>query len=313
MKQVILYGAGVYSKNILDFLRYCNMDKYIAALCESSLDETRKIFFDKPVISYEEAKEKNLSFVISVSEKWRDEIQHILEQDGVKYFDGITQWLQLEFRDGFTKLNRDYCAYFHIDGMDEYFEIAESEDSLKTFWSEDSAFYKMFTQLNLDRVIELACGRGRHVNQYYSKANEIMLVDVLAKNIQFCKDRFGNRKNIKYYQNNGFDLSELSNESYSALFTYDAMVHFEMFDIYNYLKETYRVLINDGLALFHHSNLASDYRQTFRNSGNPGGRNFMSKELFAYLAYKAGFEIVEQQVIDWSLPSMDCITLVKKS
>lgn len=38
----------------------------------------------------------------------------------------------------------------------------------------------------------------------------------------------------------------------------------------------------------------------------------MSKELFAYLAYHAGFEIVEQQVIDWSLEKMDCITLLKK-
>lgn len=312
MKQVILYGAGVCSKNALDFLRFCNMDIYIYALCESNPEKTRKKFFDKSIISYAEAKEKNYPFVISVSEKYHDEIQHILEQDGVKYFDGITQWLQLEFRSDFTKLNRDYCAYFHIEGMDEYFDIAESENSLKRFWGENTAFYRMFMQLDLDKVIELACGRGRHLNQYYSRANEITLVDILEKNIAFCKDRFRNKRNIKYYQNNGFDLSELPNEGYSALFTYDSMVHFEMFDINNYLKETFRVLKNGGMALFHHSNLASDYRQTYNNSGNPGGRNFMSKELFAYLAYKAGFEIIEQQVIDWSLPSMDCITLVKK-
>ena len=55
-----------------------------------------------------------------------------------------------------------------------------------------------------------------------------------------------------------------------------------------------------------------NYRQSFDNASNPGGRNFMSKELFAYLAYHAGFEIVEQQVIDWSLEKMDCITLLKK-
>ena len=55
-----------------------------------------------------------------------------------------------------------------------------------------------------------------------------------------------------------------------------------------------------------------NYKQSFDNASNPGGRNFMSKELFAYLAYHAGFEIIEQQVIDWSLKEMDCITLVKK-
>ena len=38
----------------------------------------------------------------------------------------------------------------------------------------------------------------------------------------------------------------------------------------------------------------------------------MSKEAFAYLAYRAGFEILEQQVINWGIPSLDCITLVEK-
>lgn len=288
------------------------MDMYIYALCESSPKNEKNFIYDKPIISYAEAKRTNYPFLIAVSEKYYAEIQYILEQDGAKYFDDITEWFRFEFRDDCTKLNREYCAWFHIDGMEEYWNIVESENCLKMFWGEDTAFYRMFTQLDLDKVIELGCGRGRHVNQYYSRANEITLVDILEKNITFCKDRFKDSKNIKYYQNNGFDLSELPDESYSALFTYDAMVHFEMFDVYNYLKETYRVLKIGGMALFHHSNLASDYRQTFKDSGNPGGRNFMSKELFAYLAYKAGFEIVEQQVIDWSLPGMDCITLVRK-
>ena len=170
----------------------------------------------------------------------------------------------------------------------------------------------MFKCLDLDNIVELACGRGRHVQKYYNEANKIILVDILEKNINICKERFNGHHNISYYVNNGHDLHGLKDNTYSALFTYDAMVHFELFDIYEYLQETYRVLTKGGKALFHHSNLSIAYDQSFNKSYNPGGRNFMSKDLFAYLAYKAGFEIIDQKVIDWSLPKMDCITLVKK-
>lgn len=38
----------------------------------------------------------------------------------------------------------------------------------------------------------------------------------------------------------------------------------------------------------------------------------MSSECFAYLAYRAGFIILEQNVIDWGVPELDCISLVEK-
>ena len=88
------------------------------------------------------------------------------------------------------------------------------------------------------------------------------------------------------------------------------MVHFEMMDIYMYLKETKRVLKKGGRALFHHSNTHDDYRGNFTNA--TGGRNYMSQELFAYLAYRAGLQVVDQQLIDWTKANEDCITLVEK-
>ena len=50
----------------------------------------------------------------------------------------------------------------------------------------------------------------------------------------------------------------------------------------------------------------------WKGPNNPGSRKFMSKELFAYLAYQCGFEILDQIVIDWSLPKMDCLSLCEK-
>ena len=39
----------------------------------------------------------------------------------------------------------------------------------------------------------------------------------------------------------------------------------------------------------------------------------MSKELFAYLSYRAGFEVIEQQVFDWGVKDLDCVSLVRKN
>lgn len=114
-----------------------------------------------------------------------------------------------------------------------------------------------------------------------------------------------------YYHNNGFNLEKLQDNSYTALFTYDSMVHFEMMDVKEYLQDIYRVLRRGGKALFHHSNYSADYKADFAHA--PHARCFMNKDLFAYLANRVGFKILSQEVIDWyGISNLDCITLVEK-
>lgn len=63
--------------------------------------------------------------------------------------------------------------------------------------------------------------------------------------------------------------------------------------------------------MFHHSNSTEDYRITY--STGTYGRNYMGKELFAYLSNRAGLIVLEQHVIDWNGKSeLDCLTLVEK-
>ena len=194
--------------------------------------------------------------------------------------------------------------------MNTYFEDAESQALIDIFWGTDSVFLSYFKKLDLSNVIELACGRGRHVPNYIEKAGQITLVDILPENIEYCGQRFKDKNNIVYYCNNGYNLESLKDSSYSSLFCYDAMVHFELIDIYEYLKDIYRVLEVGGYALIHHSNNGKDYKASFASSYN--GRSFMSKEVFAYLAYRVGFEIIDQKVIDWTIKDIDCISLIRK-
>ena len=51
------------------------------------------------------------------------------------------------------------------------------------FGGGNTIFYQYFRELDLRNVIELACGRGRHVPHYMKQAKAITLVDILEENI----------------------------------------------------------------------------------------------------------------------------------
>ncbi|TCH97246.1 class I SAM-dependent methyltransferase [Roseococcus sp. SYP-B2431] len=173
----------------------------------------------------------------------------------------------------------------------------DAEGWLDTFWAPRSPFLPLFRQLDLTRVIELACGHGRHAAQILDQAGEITLIDFEPRNIEACRRRFAGHGKLRYIVNAGNDLPGCEDGGYSALFCYDAMVHFELLDVIAYLRETHRVLRPGGRALLHVSN----------NRQNPGGfyqqnthwRNFGSLDVFLHLADRLGFILLDSRVLDW--------------
>ena len=309
MNKFIIYGAGKRGAWCLDFLRWRNMEDQVVFFCDNRSAEIKDIDGIK-VISYEEAKNQNLPFLVSCADN--DVVNEILQmiradgQQGYK-FDELNKIL----REDQSVFLRDWCAYHHAKYNDKWFSDAEKQEAVNVFWGKNTIFYHDFSELDLQNVIELACGRGRHVPYYINQVKEVTLVDILEENIAICRERFCDTKNVTYYCNNGYNLERLSSDNYTSLFTYDSMVHFEMMDVYEYLKDIYRVLRKGGKALFHHSNYTADYMADFAHA--PHARCFMSKDIFAYLANRVGFKIVRQNVIDWyGVKDLDCITLLEK-
>lgn len=308
MEKFIIYGAGKCGQNWSEFLKYKNLQKHVYCFVDKNAKSIKSIDGIQ-VLTLEETLELDFPYFISVQDSGKKkEIEEKLKNTNKKYASSIEYMAQYCGEDR-VSFNRDYCAYCHVNTS--YFERAEQSDWLDVFWEENGNFYNMFKNLDLENVIELACGHGRHVPMYHMGAEHITLVDILEDNINFCKERFKDKNNISYYCNNGFNLSELNDNTYTSLFAYDAMVHFEMLDIASYLKEFYRVLVSGGYALIHHSNNTADYTAAFANGS--AQRSYMSADIFAYLAYRSGFEIVEQKIIDWEgEKDLDCITLLKK-
>lgn len=305
---IIIYGAGTRGKGCYDFIKKFKKENMVVGFCDEKYDQIQNIE-DKKVMSFDEACKYHVPFLVSVvDDKTVESIKHKISNAGLK-------WINLDdlaavLGEDRVAFNREFCAFFHQDGMNQYFDEAESDESINVFWGKNSPFFEQFKQLDLKNVIELACGRGRHVTHYLHEAGQVTLVDILEENNDLCKERFKDETNIQYYCNNGYNLSELEPDEYTALFCYDAMVHFEMMDIYEYLKDIYRILVPGGKVLIHHSNNASDYKASFANA--PHGRSFMSKDIFAYLAYRCGFKVLEQKEIDWGIEKLDCITLLQK-
>lgn len=312
MKNIFLYGAGVRGKKVAKLLDENGIE--IKGFCDSV--KMGKVTYDagggvkeKDIFNLDDIDSGECAVIITIVDaEQAGKVKNSLVLRGIEV---ITTESVLFPEQDIVERNRKYIAEYHNETMDDYYENAESKKQLLIFWHENSIFKKLFAKLDLNKVIELACGRGRHVPQYIYDAQEVTLVDILEKNIHFCRERYNTESKIQYYINNGYDLRDLRSGEYTALFTYDAMVHFEMLDIFQYLKETYRVLVSGGRALFHHSNNTSDYRVTF--STGQFGRNYMSKQLFAHLADRAGFIVLEQHIIDWGgKENLDCVTLVEK-
>jgi SAM-dependent methyltransferase len=198
-----------------------------------------------------------------------------------------------------------------------YYDQAEQASWLEGFWSDGSPFKTRFDTLNPSILVELACGHGRHTAHLLdSTASQLVtrvyLIDVNYENIKYCRKRFRHDPRVTCLQNNGFDLP-LDAHSVNGLFCYDAMVHFELDAVISYIRETYRALRPGGRALFHHSNF--DQKPGALYADNPYSRNFMSDRLFAHIALRAGFLVLDQEIIDWGdgdSPTLDCITLLEK-
>ncbi len=311
MRKIVLYGAGKRGVKAVELLGEKGIE--VHAFCDSY--KKGEIKLDRggviPVYPIEKLKKNKEEYIVIVTIKDPDEnmqMRELLEQYGIE----ISSMERVIFQNtDIVEGNRKYVADWHEDSMEKYYEDAELRCNMKIFWSKQSVFYQMFSKMDVQNIVELACGRGRHVPWYVNKADNITLVDILAKNIEYCRERFEGESKIEYYNNSGHDLNKLKTEGYTALFTYDAMVHFELIDIFEYLRETKRILKKGGRALFHHSNNTQDYRITFFTGVN--GRNYMSKDIFAHLVDRAGLKVLEQHVISWGgIEKLDCVTLVEK-
>ena len=205
-------------------------------------------------------------------------------------------------------------SFWEKGGPDfEYYKSAEQDDWMKVFWDEKSVFHPLFQQLNPQYLLEIACGAGRHSERVIDRVKELYLLDSSRAALNLAKERFASYGKVVYIHNeSGFGIpgNIIKDASLSAVFSYDAMVHFEKEAVESYIADSYKKLKPNGFALFHHSNYDKNPKGKF--SDNPGWRNYMTKDLFIAMSKKCGFDVMHSEVFSFSCHNSDCITLLKK-
>lgn len=191
-----------------------------------------------------------------------------------------------------------------------YFNKVDDEPNTAGFWAPEGKFRPFFDQLDTSAIIEIACGYGRHTQRFVERAGHAWLLDTSVDALEEARRRLGNRPNVTILPPGDGTTIPLPDASLSAVFSYDAMVHFEMEAMFAYLRDIHRVLKPGGRCLLHHSAYDGAPGNTFDQ--NPGWRNFMSIPAFRHIALRTGFTFLSQEVIDWSAPKTDCITLIQK-
>lgn len=224
-----------------------------------------------------------------------DVISEKLKKIGANYRDEIVDLWK-------TKESPDYI----------YFTKGEDDKWIAAFWEPTSVFSKVFSQLNTTHIAEIACGFGRHSAQIVNRCGSLYMIDTSVDAVAFATERFKLFPHVKVaLSKDGISMPDVANESLTAVFSYDAMVHFEPLTIMLYLSEIARTLVPGGRALLHHSNYSEN--PTGKFSDVTGGRNYMSQSLFAHFCSRNGLKVIYQEILDWSFAKSDALTLIQKS
>ncbi len=170
----------------------------------------------------------------------------------------------------------------------------------------------------VESVLEIGSGGGRFTELLARRAKRVYATDTSPTMLRILRKRFSSNPVVVIRRLDGIGLSEFSDASVSAVFSYDVFVHLDAWRTYAYLEEMHRILRPGGRVVLHHANTFSPlgWRRFLRDlerwqSGEPEQARFMpmTPELMRGLAERAGL-VVHRAITD--LVRRDCITLASR-
>lgn len=207
--------------------------------------------------------------------------------------------------------SREIIDLWKTTKSQDYAYFDKVEEQAAAFWTPGSPFRDQFDLMDRGTVVELACGKGRHTAQAVPLCKTIWATDTSVDALAELSERFRDVPAVRPLLVTGDSgLPEIVSGSVSAVFSYDAMVHFEMLTVAAYLTEISRILLPEGRALLHHSNYAVNPGGKFAE--NPAWRNYMSSDIMCHLASRNGLRIIFQRAIDWDVAALDMLTVLEK-
>lgn len=157
-------------------------------------------------------------------------------------------------------------------------------------------------------VLEIAPGHGRWTKFLLNMSSQYYGVDVSNTCVEHCKKRFPG-SGAQFFANDGTDLSMIADGSIDLVFSFDSLVHAEREVLEAYIPQVLSKLRKDGVAFFHHSNMAALVPL------NVGDRARSVDAAVVYdIVRRAGGHALRQEIIKWdSYAALDCLTLFARN
>lgn len=214
-----------------------------------------------------------------------------------------------------NNLRRWNDNYLWPDNGDEWNGMARHCGVDYPTWKQSLVDNFLIPHLSADStVVEIAPGRGRWTSYIVPRCQQLILVDLSPKCIEFCKNQFASHAHVRYYVNDGKSLPDDLDGAVDFLWSFDAFVHMDRHVVGSYLAEIHRVLKPGGTAILHHAGRKHAWlwlgflrqwgpvgRQVYqllsmgRLCSHDGWRSNVSNKLVAQMVQDSGMEIVSNQ------------------
>jgi 2-polyprenyl-3-methyl-5-hydroxy-6-metoxy-1,4-benzoquinol methylase len=107
------------------------------------------------------------------------------------------------------------------------------------------------------RILEIAPGYGRWTQFLTAQCDSFVAVDLSAKCVRHCEQRFAAEKHAHFHVNDGRSLAMVPDNSIDFVFSFDSLVHAEKDVLEAYLAQLVTKLRPEGAGFIHHSNIGA--------------------------------------------------------
>jgi SAM-dependent methyltransferase len=202
---------------------------------------------------------------------------------------------------------RHWSAYDWRQGGDEWSEVWGGSESL--WWG--TLFPRVRHYLPAGTLLEIAPGYGRFTRFLKDHCERLIGVDLTARCVEACRERFAGDPRLSFHVNDGTSLPMVEDRAVDFAFSFDSLVHAEAEVVTAYLGELARVLRPDGAAVLHHSNVAALRAAGVEFENLHWRAESVSAALVAEACERAGLACIGQEIVNWGREELtDCFSVI---
>ncbi|KAA2215801.1 class I SAM-dependent methyltransferase [Maribacter flavus] len=179
-------------------------------------------------------------------------------------------------------------------------------------WKRSFIDFVLLKHLKKDSaILEIGPGAGEWTKELIPRASRLIIVDLVPRCIEICKERFINFSNIDYHVNDGESLDFLQDNSIDFVFSMNVFIQMSPSVMEQYFRQISQKLKTNGIGFIHHSK---------NGRKKLGWRSEVTDMMVKEYCNRYRLEVIDQitswengKYEIWANQIIDSITIFKKS